>query len=92
MAEADKLVSHVPKSEATVKALGMFDIRLVLHVLKIGKQLEDTKFESLGEIVQVQLLKQQSNPPSPIISVLEGVGMAVPNRHVSHFPTVVWKW
>ena len=92
IAEARKLVSHVPKSEATVKALGMFDIRLVLHVLKIGKQLEDTKFESLGEIVQVQLLKQQSKPPCPITSVLEGVGMAVPNRHVSHFPTVFWKW
>ena len=59
MADARKLVDELAiKHDAKVRALGQLDVRLVLHVLKLGKQSDEGKsYTSTGEIIQVHELK-----------------------------------
>ena len=38
-----------------VKTLGQLDVRLVTHLLKLGKQIESTPFNDIGEILQAFL-------------------------------------
>ena len=46
--------------DVSVKTLGQLDVRLVTHVLKLGKLLEDTSFKDIGEILQAQRIYKHS--------------------------------
>ena len=55
MLDARSLLAGLPnlRSDTKVRALGMLDIRLVTHVLNLGKHIEEQKFDNVGQIVKV---------------------------------------
>ena len=56
MVDARKLAmpfQEALKRDEFVTILGKLDIRLVAHLLKLGHHLEETKFDSTQEILQV---------------------------------------
>ena len=74
MSEARNLVNGLSmEHEAKIRTLGQLDVRLVTHVLKLGKASEGHEYKNVGEIVQVRIANAWmccSTPPHQCIQLM----------------------